>query len=142
VQQLAAAEAQALHFFASSLAIVSAIALMLSAAGIYSLIAFTLARRTREIGIRTALGAAPLSIVARLVTRAFLHVGIGIVLGSIPGALLLKKGTEGSSALGSWTTIAATLAVALFIVFVAMACCISPVRRALRVPPTDALRTT
>ena len=115
---------------------------MLSAAGIYSLIAFTLARRTREIGIRTALGAAPLSIVARLVSRAFLQVAAGIVLGSIPGALLLHRGTEGSSALGSWTTIAATFGVAAFIIFVAAACCITPVRRALKVPPTEALRTT
>jgi ABC-type antimicrobial peptide transport system permease subunit len=142
VQQLAASDAQTLRFFASSLAIVSAIAVMLSAAGIYSLIAFTLARRTREIGIRTALGAAPLSIMGRLVSRAFLQAGIGIVLGSIPGALLLRQGTEGSSGLGSWAVAAATLAVAVFVAAVAFACCITPVRRALKIPPTDALRTT
>ena len=142
VQQLAAADTQTLQFFASCLGIVSAIALILSAAGIYSLIAFTLARRTREIGIRTALGAAPLNIVARLVSGAFRHIGLGFVLGSIPGALLVKKGTEGSEALGSWTAAGATLAVALFIILVAIVCCIAPVRRAMRVPPTDALRTT
>jgi ABC-type antimicrobial peptide transport system permease subunit len=142
LERLAATEAQTLAFFTTALAIVGGVALLLSTAGIYALISFTLSRRTREIGIRTALGAASHRIILAILSRAFLQVGIGIVLGSIPGAALIALVAEESASRGPWTTVAATAGVAFFIVIVVMISCVPPVRRALRLQPTDALRTT
>ena len=133
-------DAQQVGFYMKALWIIVAVTLMLSAAGIHSLISFTLASRTREIGIRTALGAAPHRIVTGLLSPTFLKVGIGIVLGSIPGATLI------SATLG-WgisfrMIVVVTVSVAFFIIAVAMISSIWPVRRALRIQPTEALRTT
>jgi hypothetical protein len=142
MDRLAETEAQTMGFFTSALGIVAAVALMLSTAGIYSLISFTLSRRTREIGIRTALGAAPLRIITGILSRAFVQVGIGVILGAIPGVMLLVLGPEVSSGRGWSTAVAAAVFVSLFIIGVAMISCISPVRRALKIQPTEALRTT
>jgi hypothetical protein len=54
---------------------------LLSAAGIYALMSFTVARRRREIGIRTALGAKPVRVLADILSRATRQIGIGIVIG-------------------------------------------------------------
>ena len=114
--------------------------LMLAAAGIHSLISFTLASRTREIGIRTALGAAPLRIVRGILSPAFMKVGVGIVLGSIPGTVLISATLN--LGINSRMTVVATACVAVFIIAVAMISCVWPVRRALKIQPTEALRTT
>ncbi len=68
---LAEEEALTVRFFLRIFAVVGAVALLLSTAGIYALIAFTLARSTREIGIRVALGAAPWRIITSVFARAF-----------------------------------------------------------------------
>ena len=68
--------------------LISFIVLLLSATGIHSLMSFTVARRTREIGIRAALGASPKRIVAGIFSRAFLQISTGILLGSGLAALL------------------------------------------------------
>jgi predicted permease len=133
-------DAQMAGFAIKALGTIAAVTLMLGAAGIYSLISFTLASRTREIGIRTALGAAPLRIVRGMLSPAFMKVAVGIGLGSIPGTVLiysiLDRGTD-------YRIIAAvTAGVAVFIIVVAMISCIWPVRRALKIQPTEALRTT
>ena len=72
-------------FMLRALAVVSAVALLLSLAGVYALMSFTLSRRTREIGIRAALGAAPRRIVTTIFSRAFRQVAIGIAVGCVPG---------------------------------------------------------
>ena len=56
--------------------------LLLSASGIHALMSFIVVRRTREIGIRVALGAPPTQIVLGIFTRAFLQVALGILAGS------------------------------------------------------------
>lgn len=127
-------------FFIRVLGMIAAMTLMLAAAGIYSLISFTLLSRTREIGIRTALGAAPLRIVRGMLSPAFLKVGAGIVVGSIPGTALAYSALGGNSNLR--TTIVGAVCVAMFIIVVAVISCIWPVRRALKIQPTEALRTT
>ncbi len=142
MDRLAETEAQTMGFFTTALAAIAAVALLLSTAGIYALISFTLSRRTREIGIRTALGAAPRRIITGVLSRACIQVGIGIVLGAIPGAALIAFDSEVSSSRGWWMALVATSGVATFIIVVSMISCIPPVRRALRVHPTDALRTS
>ena len=120
--------------------VVAAIALLLSMAGIYAMVSFTLARRTREIGIRVALGAAPRRIITSTFARAFLQVGAGVALGGLPSAALLIVGAEDSGGM-SGPGIGVMLAVGLFVVTVAVLSCAVPLRRALRIEPMQALRT-
>ena len=92
-----------------------------------ALVSFTLARRTREIGIRVALGAAPRRI-------------IGVLVGTLPSAAILVLGAEDSGGMKG-TGLAVTVAVGAFVLAVAMISCAVPLRRALRIEPMQALRT-
>src|SRR6202008_2811451 len=75
--------------------LVSFIVLLLSATGIHALMSFTVARRTREIGIRAALGASQGLIVRGIFSRAFLQIGAGIVVGSGLAALMGLQSMRG-----------------------------------------------
>jgi len=122
------------------LGILAVTTLMLAAAGIHSLISFTLASRTREIGIRTALGAAPLRIVRNVLSPPFIKVVIGIVLGSIPATVLIFDWLIWGISAGMISVV--VVSVAAFIIAVTVISSIWPVRRALKIPPTEALRIT
>jgi putative ABC transport system permease protein len=128
------------RFFVTATALIACVALVLATAGIYALLSFTLTRRTREIGIRAALGAAPGRIVTALFSRTFIQVGIGVLIGSLPGGVLLSFGLAETAGESMWRTLAGTAVSALFVLLVAMLTCIVPVRRALRIQPTEALR--
>jgi predicted permease len=111
--------------------LISSIVLLLSATGIHSLMAFTVARRTREIGIRVALGASPRRVIGGIFSRAFLQIGAGVVVGTGLAALF------GLSSLRSVLLVAGADAVMLI---VGLTACAVPLRRALRIDPTEALR--
>ena len=129
------------RFFVTVTALVACVALVLTTAGIYALMSFTLARRTREIGIRVALGAAPQRIVTALFSRTFAHVGVGVLIGSLPGGLLLSLTLSETVSSSLWVAVVTSIAgSALFVLLVAMATCVVPARRALRIQPTEALR--
>src|SRR5690606_4718001 len=81
-------EAQMGWVLTSVVWLVGLIILTLSATGIHALVSLTVARRTREIGIRTALGAQPGRIIAGVFSRAFFQIGTGILLGTTVAALL------------------------------------------------------
>ncbi|MGZ8378197.1 MAG: ABC transporter permease, partial [Gemmatirosa sp.] len=74
-------------FWVRLLAVVSAVAMLLSMAGIYAVMSFTVARRTREIGIRVALGASRRRVVAAVFARPLAQVGLGIVAGGVLTAM-------------------------------------------------------
>lgn len=105
--------------------------LMLSATGIHALMSFTVARRTREIGIRAALGAHHGRLVAAIFSRAFFQIGAGIVVGSGLAAL---------AGLGSARQVVLLIAADAIMLAVGLAACAVPVRRALRIDPMEALR--
>jgi putative ABC transport system permease protein len=128
------------RFFITGTALVAVVALVLATAGIYAVTSFTLARRTREIGIRVALGAAPRRIVTALFSRTFVQVGIGVLIGSIPGGVLLSVVLADTIGAGLTTALAGTTVSAVFVLAVAMLTCMVPARRALRIQPTEALR--
>jgi predicted permease len=111
--------------------LVSFTVLLLSATGIHALMSFTVTRRTREIGIRAALGARPNRIVADIFRRAFLQIGAGVLAGSALAALL---------GLGSMRDVWLLLAADAIMFAVGLAACAIPLRRALRIDPTEALR--
>jgi len=118
--------------------LLTAIALLLSLAGIYAVMSFTVARRTREIGIRVALGASARVMVASILRRPLTQVAIGVAVGSmIAGLLLVATATfDAVSAAGA----ALLILYAATILGVCLLACIGPARRALGVEPMEALR--
>ena len=118
----------------------AAIALLLSAVGLYGVIAYSVSQRTREIGVRMALGAPRGSVYAMVLKEAGWLTGIGLALGlvaSVCAATLMRKllfGTEAWDA-GTLTVVAFVLACA------AMLASYVPARRAASVNPVEALRS-
>lgn len=120
-------------FVASVLAITLAV-LLLSAAGMYALMSFTVARRTREIGIRAALGAGPRRMLAAVLGRVALQLGAGVAVGAVvAGALFAVDGFTADHAAALLITMATFAAVGLL-------AALGPARRGLEVQPTEALR--
>ena len=116
--------------------IVVALGLFLSAAGIFSLMSVSVARRTREIGLRQALGASHGRLLAGVFSRALVLIGSGVALGNAVIILILIFVAEvpvANFAGGLVVTSAIMLTVGLL-------ACIEPARRALRIAPTDALK--
>jgi predicted permease len=122
---------------AAAQAAVTALVLFLSALSIFSLMSVSVSRRTREIGLRTALGANPRQVLVRILSRAIALMASGIAAG---GALLLSivamNGPAEDIALYAGY-FGLTSAIMLAACIVAS---IGPARRALRVNPADALR--
>jgi ABC-type antimicrobial peptide transport system permease subunit len=115
---------------------VSTVALLLSLTGIYSVMSFTVSRRTREIGVRVALGSDRRRIVVAIFRRPLLQALAGIGVGAILVALV-ARGLTGPLTTGEIVLVAlySTLMLA-----VCMLACIMPTRRALGIEPNDALR--
>ena len=124
---------------------VSLVALLLSLAGIYAVTSYVVSRRTREIGVRVALGASGRQIITSILRRPLLQVGLGILIGTILTSVL--SGAVSIDEVRTEPTVSILMklgAVALYGAFMLAVCllaCIVPTRRALSVQPTDALRT-
>ena len=115
-------------------------ALLLAAVGVYGVVAHAVARRTREVGIRMALGARGGDLMRLVVWRGMRPVAVGLALGGV-GALGVSKAMAGLL-FGVAPTDAVTFAgSALVLVLVALAACVAPARRATRVDPVVALRS-
>jgi len=111
---------------------------LLSAAGIYALMSFTITRRRREIGIRSALGAGSSRVLMSVFSRAFAQVVVGIAVGvTLAGVLdgLLQGGWTGRR--GAFVL----PAVAILMALVALIAAIGPANRALRISPLEALKS-
>jgi putative ABC transport system permease protein len=116
-----------------------ALALALASVGIYGVLAYNVAQRTREIGIRLALGADGKAVLLLVVGEGIRLAALGILLGVI-GALALTRLMSGMIYGISSTDPATFFAVAALLGFVAVAACYIPARRAMRVDPMVALR--
>src|SRR5204863_6733816 len=68
--------------------VMGAVALLLAIAGLYGLVAYNVSRRTREIGIRMAIGAAPGDVLRMVITKGLALVGIGTVIGLVMGVAI------------------------------------------------------
>jgi predicted permease len=114
-------------------------ALLLAAVGIYGVLHFAVTRRTREIGIRMALGAARDDVVRLILVRSMVFVGAGLVLG-ISGALAAGRLTGALLADVSPADPLTFFAVALIFCLVALIASAIPARRASRIDPMEAVR--
>jgi ABC-type antimicrobial peptide transport system permease subunit len=125
----------------------SSVALLLSLAGLYAVMSFTVARRTREIGVRVALGGSRQRILMAVFRRPLIQMGLGVLAGIAVIAVMTAwfPYTDGPGAgdaegltLGAITM---QLGYAAVMFGVCMLACVVPTRRALNVEPTTALRT-
>jgi ABC-type antimicrobial peptide transport system permease subunit len=108
------------------------VAVVFSAAGLYALMAVAVQRRTREIGIRVALGANPRRVLRTVFARAARQLGGGIIVGN--SIILLRASSLTADVLVSSAITSAIMAA------VGVLACAAPALRALRVQPTEALR--
>ncbi len=114
-------------------------ALMLAVAGIYGVMAYGVAQRTREIGVRMALGARPWDVLGLILGQGLRTILIGIVVGAA-GALAITRAIQ-SLLFGVEPTDPLTfVAVTALLATVATLACYIPARRATRISPTQALR--
>jgi ABC-type antimicrobial peptide transport system permease subunit len=111
-------------------------ALMLSLAGLYAVMSFSVARRTREIGLRIALGAST----SRLVLGTFRRPIGQVLAGILVGAVMLLGAFRLMFERGPTTTEMALIGVhVVAMLCVSLTSCVVPTRRALRIEPRDAL---
>jgi putative ABC transport system permease protein len=121
------------------LGIFGMMAAILAATGIYGVMTYSVAERTREIGIRMALGAGSLDVLKMVFSQVSRVIGAGVAIG-LAGAVALT-GLIQSALYGVTATDPATYAgVSLLLVLIALIACAIPTRRAVRVDPTIALR--
>lgn len=114
-------------------------ALVLAIAGLYGVMAYSVARRTGELGTRIALGATPGNVLRLVLRQGLVTALIGVAIG-IGGAIVLAR-TLRSFLFGLSPTDPVTFAaVALLLILVALLACYFPARRAAQVDPMEALR--
>ncbi|MGH7679840.1 MAG: ABC transporter permease [Gemmatimonadaceae bacterium] len=124
-------------FWVRMTTVVSAIVLVLSLVAIYAVMSFAVSRRTREIGVRVALGATQGRILRTVFKQPLRQLGLGLLAGTLLVATLTIGVDDGLPTadqllfLGGYTAIMAA---------VCMIACVVPTRRALSVQPTEALR--
>jgi len=119
-------------------AVLGMLALVLAVAGIYGVISYSVSQRTREIGIRVALGATVRDVKLLVLRQGMFLVGIGIVtgmVGAVPLALVLRSLLHGVSPLDPLTFCSVS---AMLVVVAGLAMWV-PTRRATRVEPLSAL---
>ena len=110
-------------------------AVVFSAAGLYALMAVAVARRTREIGIRIALGANPRHVLGSVFARAGRQLGGGIIAGNSLILLLAWRADSLTADL-----LVSSVITSVIMAAVGVLACAAPARRALRIQPTEALR--
>ncbi|HSK08869.1 MAG TPA: ABC transporter permease [Vicinamibacterales bacterium] len=125
----------------SFMAVLGGLGLLLSVVGLYGVVSYLVARRTREIGVRVAIGASPRRVVAEIVRDGAGLTAVGVAIGTLLALASLRltrsllNGVSPSDPLVYAAAIAVVVAVALLATYV-------PARRAARVDPVKALRTT
>ena len=116
-----------------------AVGLLMAIAGLYGLVAYNVSRRTREIGIRVALGASPSDVLRLVMGKGLVLVGVGTAIGMAMGfgvERLLKATLFNTGGVD----MVVYIAVVPSMVVVTMLAAYVPARRASRIAPTQALR--
>jgi len=122
------------------LGVLASVGSLLAAVGVYGLLAYSVSLRTREIGIRKALGAGPNAVVMFLARHVLAVVLAGIAIGwagALASTRLLASQLWGVTPTDPWTFVA----VSLLLIAVTLLACVGPAHRAIGVDPTIALRS-
>jgi putative ABC transport system permease protein len=127
------------RFIMSLLAVTGCLALLMSVAGVYGVTSYTTSRRTREIGVRMALGATPGNVHTLIFRQGFLTVATGLALGLGLTLTLMRALREVLVGLESGSSSHVWMAAALVSLTAALACWV-PARRATKIDPMSALR--
>jgi predicted permease len=138
-QELLADQLQTARFARTLMGLFAALALLLALSGIYGVMSFIVARRTREIGIRIALGATHHDIFANVLRRALVWTSIGLTLGAA-GALTFARVLKSMLYGVSPASPTMMVAVAAVMLVCALLASYMPARRATRVDPMIAVR--
>lgn len=129
-----------LRVFGTMFVVFALVALLLATVGLYAVTAYAAAQRTREIGVRVALGALPTHIWWLITRHAALQLGIGLLIGTV-GALGIGQ-LLGSMLVGTEATDAGTLVgVVGLLAVVGLSASFVPARRAMRLDPAAVLRS-
>ncbi len=128
------------RFYTLLLTVFGSVAMVLAAVGTYGTMAYSVGRRSREVGVRMALGAGPGSVLGLIVGQGMKVTAIGIVLG-VGGALALSRFIEGFVFGVTPTDPATFAAVAGVLALVSLLACYVPARRAAKLDPALTLRS-
>ena len=140
MEQLMAQQMWPYRVFGTLFTIFAFIGLVLSAVGLYAVMAYAVTQRTPEIGVRMALGAQGKQVTWMVLKRGLMQLGLGLALGlaggyfagrALPSRILVQ-----TTATDPWTFVAITILLSI----VALMACLVPARRAMRVDPLVALR--
>ena len=144
LDQMAASQVWFLGLWVKVIVGLTAVALLLSLAGIYSVLSYTVARRTREIGVRVALGASARRVIASIFRRPLTQVTLGVIAGSVfiavASVVVLQSEHFAIQAPPMYLRVLLLIGYAVLMLGVCMLACVVPTVRALRVQPTEALR--
>jgi predicted permease len=124
---------------ANLLSVLSGLGLLLAAIGLYSVMAYSVAQRTREIGVRVTLGAQPRDILQLVVRQGMKFALAGLVIGTVVAAALARLLSSVLVAVSPYDPLVFALA-AVFTILIVLAAAMIPARRALLVDPASALR--
>jgi hypothetical protein len=122
--------------------VIIGVLLALAASGIYALMSFAVAERTKEIGIRIALGADRRDIALAVARRSLVQIGVGVLLGlPLAGVVFFEMFDDAGSSASAWSAFATTVGVGLGVMaLISLVACTAPTARALRIVPTDELK--
>jgi putative ABC transport system permease protein len=121
------------------LGVFAATALLLAVAGLYGVMAYSVARRTAELGTRIALGATPGNVLRLVLGQGLVTALIGVAIG-VAGAIVLTRTLQSFLFRLSPTDPVTFAGVALLLILVALLACYFPAQRAAKVDPMEALR--
>jgi predicted permease len=139
LSDLAAREWTGLRYLALAPVLFSLASILLSAAGLYAIMTFSISQRTRELGIRAALGASRSSIIASIGRKAALQLALGVVLGCVLAVpVMIEVSDDPLVKPQNWLLVVAGVIAGLTIT--CLAACFAPALRAVRIQPTEALR--
>ncbi len=134
-----AAASEAPRFRASLLAAAAAVALLLAGVGIYGVLALLVGERTREIGFRMALGAAPRRVLGNVLVEGVVLAGVGVLLG-VAGAMAITRVLANLLYDTTPTDVVTYASIAALAFAMALVASWLPARRATRIDPTLAIR--
>jgi putative ABC transport system permease protein len=139
VDQILENQTRTLRFYMLLLGVFATVAVLMAATGIYGVLAYSVAERTREIGIRLALGGRSSSIVVMVLRQAASIISVGLIVGLL-GATALSRFLQSLLFDITATDIATYAAISLLVLLISVIACVIPARRAATLDPVLALK--